>query len=505
MRILVVEDDRMVSQAIEALLVSQRYAVDLASTGLEGLEMAENYRYDLMLLDIGLPEMDGVSLCQQIRSRGIQAPILLLTGQAADAGAKATALNAGADDYVTKPFDAEELMARLQTLMRRGALKNLPVLTWGLLSLDPSRLQVTYGETLLRFTPKEYGMLETLLRHAPNIVSTHMILEQSWDALEAPGEETVRTHIKELRRKLRAAGAPKDFIKTLHRQGYRLNPLYGEATFADEETVGSKMQMAELKAVNDELRTTLDQLQSTQSELQQRNQELQAARDELEAFSSSVSHDLQTPLRYIRSFVEKLRSHLESADVDESSRHYLSIIERAAEEASTMVDALLEFSCMGKPPLHLTPVPMAQLVEQARSHLASEMGDRPIEWHIEPLPEVQGDAALLQMVWQNLLSNAVKYTHGRPAARITIGSYPQGQDIVFFVKDNGVGFDMQYRDRLFNLFQRLHPQEEFVGNGVGLATMRRIIHRHGGQVWAEGAINQGATFYFSLPQPEVVG
>lgn len=274
MRILVVEDEATVAQAIEALLTNHHYAVDTVADGLAGLDMAEAYHYDLMLLDIGLPEMDGVSLCRKLRHRGMQAPILLLTGQATEAHAKATALNAGADDYVTKPFDAEELLARIQSLLRRGALKAPPVLRWGALALDPNHLQVSYKETLLHLTPKEYSLLEILLRHAPNIVSAYTILEQCWNALEVPSDETVRTHIKELRKKLKAAGTPDDFIKTVHRQGYRLNPLYGETAFPSADKPSSVLQMAELRAANQELRNTLKQLQDTHGALQEKNQEL---------------------------------------------------------------------------------------------------------------------------------------------------------------------------------------------------------------------------------------
>ncbi len=280
MKILVVEDDPLIAYVIETLLVSHHYTVDLAADGSEGLEMAEAYDYNLILLDIGLPNLDGVSLCQQLRSKGIQTPILLLTGQEAEAQAKATALNAGADDYVTKPFDAEELLARIQSLLRRGDLKAQPILKWGHLSLEPSQLQVSYGKTLLNLTPKEYSLLEVLLRHAPKIQSVHAILEQGWNALEIPGDETVRNHVKELRKKLKAAGAPEDFIKTVHRQGYRLNPLYGEAQFCSTDKLSS-LQIAQLKRVNEELRQTLEQLQATQAELRKKNQDLEIAQEAL--------------------------------------------------------------------------------------------------------------------------------------------------------------------------------------------------------------------------------
>ena len=310
MRILVVEDEAIVAQTLEALLVRHQYAVDLATDGLEGLEMAEVYRYDLMLLDIGLPKLDGVSLCQRLRNQGKQTPILLLTGQSAEAHAKAIALNAGADDYVTKPFDAEELLARIQSLLRRGGLKVSPILRWGALSLDPRRVQVSYAQTLLHLTPKEYRLLEVLLRHAPNILSVRTMLERGWSALETPGDETIRTHLKTLRKKLKAAGAPENLIKTVHRQGYRLNPLYGEAMFSVQEESAATLQIAQLKSVNEELRGTLEQLRAAQAQLQQKNQELQAAQDELkalvadwttgltqqEAFLSSIYDGVEQPI-----------------------------------------------------------------------------------------------------------------------------------------------------------------------------------------------------------------
>ncbi|MEB3212332.1 MAG: PAS domain S-box protein [Leptolyngbyaceae bacterium] len=284
MKILVVEDEAILVQALQALLTDHHYSVDIASDGLEGLAMSEAYTYDLILLDIGLPKLDGVSLCQQLRSKGIQTPILLLTGQVAEANAKADALNAGADDYVTKPFDVEELLARIQSLLRRGGLKAPPILKWGNLTLDPSHLQVNYGEALLYLTPKEYGLLEVLVRHAPSILNAAAILDKGWSALESPGEETVRTHLKDLRKKLKAAGAPEDFIKTVHRQGYRLNPVYGEAAFTAQEGDSTAMlRMAELKAVNEQLRKTLEQLQATQAELQQKNQVLEQVQQTLTA------------------------------------------------------------------------------------------------------------------------------------------------------------------------------------------------------------------------------
>jgi light-regulated signal transduction histidine kinase (bacteriophytochrome) len=195
-----------------------------------------------------------------------------------------------------------------------------------------------------------------------------------------------------------------------------------------------------------------------------------------------------------------LARNLNVTQLNAVSRRYLNIIEQSALRAGAMVDDLLEFSRMGQAEMRWSTVQMNALVQQVQQQLQPEMVGRSLRWQIKPLPEVQGDPAMLRLVWQNLLSNAIKYTRDRTEAVITIGSSSQEHEIVFFVQDNGAGFDMKYHDRLFKIFQRLHSQQQFAGTGVGLANVRRIIHRHGGRTWAEGAIDQGATIYFSLPK-----
>lgn len=231
MRILVVEDDPLVSKTLEVLFSANNYSVDSSSNAENASQMIEAFEYDLIVLDVLLPGINGIDLCQQLRSQGYPMPILLLTGQN-DTQQKAIALNHGADDYVVKPFDPEELIARVQALLRRGAVVQQATFTWGNLQLNPISHTATYDNQPLAFTPKEFAILELFLRNSQRILSSKVILEHAWTASENPGEETVRVHIKELRRKLGMAGAPNDFIETLYRVGYRLKPLESQESAA---------------------------------------------------------------------------------------------------------------------------------------------------------------------------------------------------------------------------------------------------------------------------------
>lgn len=281
MKILVVEDDPSVVNTLRHLLSSYHYAVDFAIDGEAGLEMAQAFDYELMLLDVLLPRLDGISLCQLLREQGMQMPILLLTGQGGTSQ-KAIALNAGADDYLVKPFETEELIARVQALLRRGGPKSKPLLTWGSLSMDPNRRMVSYGTHFLEMTPKEYAILELFLRNSQKVLSMRGILDQVWRSVESPGEETVRVHIKDLRKKLNAVGAPKDFIKTIYRTGYQLNPLYSSVLTGNFETSLTMSQIAELTTLNETLRAKVDSLLAEQVELRQKNQALAMTEKELE-------------------------------------------------------------------------------------------------------------------------------------------------------------------------------------------------------------------------------
>ncbi len=228
--------------------------------------------------------------------------------------------------------------------------------------------------------------------------------------------------------------------------------------------------------------------------------ELKRTNKELEAFSYSVSHDLRAPFRHIVGFSELLKK--ESADLSDRGKRYVETIIESAYTAGTLVDNLLRFSQMGRTALRPRRVDVEQLVSEIRQKLSAEVEGRRIEWVVGDLDPIMADPVLIRLVFENLIDNAVKYTRPRDPARIEIGSRRANGETIFFVKDNGVGFDMKYIDKLFGVFQRLHRIEDFEGTGIGLANVRRIVERHGGRSWAAAELGKGATFYVALPDME---
>jgi light-regulated signal transduction histidine kinase (bacteriophytochrome) len=231
-----------------------------------------------------------------------------------------------------------------------------------------------------------------------------------------------------------------------------------------------------------------------------RTSELETTNKELEAFSYSVSHDLRAPLRHIDGFLDLLRARTEST-LDDKSLHYMGTISGAARRMGTLIDDLLAFSRMGRKEMATQSVELGALLQEVIHEFDAETQARDIAWRIGELPVVTGDRAMLRIVLVNLISNSLKFTQKRDKAMIEIGCLPEETtETVFFVRDNGAGFDMQYADKLFGVFQRLHASDEFEGTGIGLANVHRIISRHGGRTWAQGKVDGGATFYFSLPR-----
>jgi signal transduction histidine kinase len=252
-----------------------------------------------------------------------------------------------------------------------------------------------------------------------------------------------------------------------------------------------KQAEADIRKLNDEL----------EQKVIERTSQLESVNKELGSFSYSVSHDLRAPIRAINAYTKILMEDY-SEKFDADGTKVLHSIIRNSKKMGELIDDLLAFSKLGRKQVTVSEIDITALVNQVREELLFEENELIPEFKVDILPPAKGDQSLIKQVWINLISNAIKYSRYQPAIHIEIGAYEKNNEVVYYVKDNGAGFDMQYYDKLFGVFQRLHSQEEFEGTGIGLAIVQKIVHRHNGTVWAESTLNEGACFYFSLPAVE---
>lgn len=250
------------------------------------------------------------------------------------------------------------------------------------------------------------------------------------------------------------------------------------------------LAVRQLRLKNDEL----------QKRVREHSAELEAANKELEAFSGSVAHDLRAPLRAIGGYASMVQKDCHALLPPKSQRHLQTVI-TATGQVSRLVEDLLRFSRLSRQPLAKQPIVMSQLVAEVLQEVCAGQDDRPVEVKVGPLSDCSADPVLLKQVLINLLANALKFTRGKESPVVEVGSREETGETVYFVRDNGAGFDMKYAQKLFGVFQRLHSSEEFEGTGVGLSIVQRIIQRHGGRIWAEAAVDKGATFYLTLSNP----
>jgi two-component system NtrC family sensor kinase len=517
--ILVIDDSRTFREELCATLKEAGYVVLTASTGEEGLQLAASLRPTAILVDGVLPGIDGAGVIRKIRLDAAlrSTPCLLLTGSE-DADAELRALDAGADAFVRKEEDREVILARLGAVMRTSRADRADTESL----LGPKRILAVDDSATYRAELSEIlrgdGYEVVLARSGEETLE--MLAVQSVDCIildlampgmggreacrRIKGSQGIRdvplimlTAVEDRAAMLDGLSAGADdyiskssdfeVLKARIRAQLRRKQFEDEHRRIREELLRSELVASEERAAREMAETRA----ALAGELERKNAEL-------EAFSYSVSHDLRAPLRGIDGFSQALLEDYGPA-LDEQGRGYLQLVREGAQRMNELIDDLLQLSKVGRQDLRREPTDLTGMARAVAEALRQREPERQVEVVIAADVTVVADQGLMRVLLENLFGNAWKFTARSKAPRVEFGSEPKDGARVYFVRDNGAGFDMAYAKKLFRPFQRLHKESEFPGTGIGLATVYRVVDRHGGRVWAEGAVGRGATVYFTVP------
>jgi signal transduction histidine kinase len=532
-RLLIVDDEEALMTALCNTLEAEGYAVTGFSSARLALEQLRQSQFDLLLTDLMMPEMDGIALLRAAQEIDRDLAGVVMTGHGT-VDTAVQALHGGAADYVLKPFRLNSLLPVLTRALETRRLRTENIQLREAVSIYELSRAITRGlsedEVVQRTVAaasqqSDAGAVQLLV---PAMEGRELVVRGTWGAGEYwserrfPIDESITRWLAIAREQLSAWDGSRELEAVFappfpgERLGVALpivagGNFYGILRFCSRAEQ-RRLTPGQIKALEIlagtaaaafEAASLLTQLRTLNQELEQRvrdrTQELQAANADLESFSYSVSHDLRAPLRVVDGYCQMFMDEFATGIAPEG-REILAKARAGATRMNQLIDDLLRLARFSRQPLNTRPVEMSALIERVVTNLQDQLQGRSVELDIGALPDCVADAALLEQVFTNLLSNALKFTAGRPDTRIEVGASTEGAEQIYFVKDNGVGFDMRYAERLFGVFQRLHSQTEFAGTGIGLSIVHRIIRRHGGRTWAEGALQQGATFYFSLPR-----
>ncbi|MCW5806678.1 MAG: response regulator [Deltaproteobacteria bacterium] len=472
-RILVVDDNADLRDYL-ANLLRDHYDVETAVDGEAGLAAIRRHVPALVISDVMMPCLDGFGLLREVRNdpQLREVPVILLSARAGEE-AIIEGLESGADDYLVKPFAARELLARVRTHL---ALVHQRRVFERFFTLSPDLMCIAGPDGYFKRVSPAFGILG---------YSAEELLARPYLDLVHPDD--VAATVAEIAR-LEAAGTTASFENRWRCADGTWRWLAWAAAADASRT---------LYAVARDVTVA----KQTQRDLVLAKEAVDAANAELESFSYSVAHDLRAPLRSVDGFSRALVEDY-GDKLDGEARDYLRFVREAAQRMAQLIDDLLMLSRVGRSELRRQPVDVAALGRAAIARLQRAARDRRVEVVIPDELEDAADPNLLGIVLDNLLGNAWKFTGKRDVPRIELGATARDGARAYFVRDNGVGFDMAHADKLFGVFQRLHATHEFEGTGIGLATVQRIIQRHGGRVWADGAVEAGATFYFTLGAPD---
>ena len=520
-------------------LETQGYSVTGFISSQQALAQLKEQQFDLLLTDLMMPEMDGIALLTAAHEIDRDLAAVVMTGHGT-VDTAVQALRGGAADYVLKPFRLNNLLPVLNRALETRRLRTENIQLREAVSIYELSRAITQGlsedevvqRTVMAASQQsDAGAVQLLVAteegrklRVAGMWGTHA----HWRADERFSvDESIERWVASAREQLSSwdgGGLPNAVFNS---------PFSGEAAAADADVAlpivaGSnfygvlrfssrasqrRLTPGQIKALEILVGTAaaalegaslLTQLRSLNRDLEQRvrerTQELQSANADLESFSYSVSHDLRAPLRAVDGFCQMFIEEF-GEGVPAEGHRILEKVRAGTLRMNQLIEGLLRLARFSRQPLNTRRVQTGVLVTQVAAHFRDQLEGRSVQMVVGELPDSLGDGALLEQVFTNLISNALKFTMGRPDTRIEIGSHRIDSEVAYFVKDNGVGFDMRYADRLFGVFQRLHSQTEFEGTGIGLSIVHRIIRRHGGRTWAESALQKGATFYFTLPQP----
>ncbi len=519
--VLVIDDSPTFREELKSVLESSGYLVVTAGTGEDGLRAAVDTRPAVIVVDGMLPGIDGSTVIRRIRADAVlrSTPCILLTASEERSG-ELRALEAGADAYVRKEEDTQIILARVTAVLRSAGAPSTVASTSSL--LGPKRIltvddSLTYlHEVAAQLRDEGYDVVPARSgEEALELLSVQtvdcILLDLVMPGLS--GQETCR--------RIKGSVAWRDIPLIMHTaleeqdamiEGINAGADDYIAKSSDHEVLCARVR-AQLrrKQFEDENRNIREQLLKKELEVVAANsarelaetraafvEELERKNSELEAFSYSVSHDLRAPLRSIDGFSQLLLQ--DNADkLAPKSQDYLRRVCESARRMGELIDDLLSLSRVGRADLRRESVDLSSIARAAFEELQKKDPDRRVNLRVAEHLPAEADNGLMRVVFDNLLGNAWKFTAKVSEPRIEVGTDQQQGGTVFFVRDNGAGFDMSYAESLFRPFQRLHNESEFAGTGIGLATVHRIIDRHGGRIWASSAVDQGATFYFTVP------
>ena len=538
-RLLIVDDEEALMTALCKTLETHGYSVTGFISPQQALAQLREQQFDLLLTDLMMSEMDGIALISAAHEIDRDLAAVVMTGHGT-VDTAVQALRGGAADYVLKPFRLNNLLPVLSRALETRRLRTENIQLREAVSIYELSRAITQGlsedevaqRTVVAASQQsDAGAVQLLIPteegrklRVAGMWGTHA----HWRADERFSvDESIERWVATAREQLSSwegGGVPAAVLNTpfasagTEPDGAVALPIvaggnfYGVLRFSSRASQ-RRLTPGQIKALEIlvgtagaalEAASLLTQLRSLNRDLEQRvherTQELQSANADLESFSYSVSHDLRAPLRAVDGFCQMFIEDF-GEGVPQEGHRLLEKVRAGTTRMNQLIEGLLRLARFSRQPLNTRRVETGALVTQVAANFRDQLEGRSVQIVLGELPDCLGDGALLEQVFTNLISNALKFTMGRADTRIEVGAQRIDTEVAYFVKDNGVGFDMRYADRLFGVFQRLHSQTEFEGTGIGLSIVHRIIRRHGGRTWAESALQKGATFYFTLPQP----